>query len=102
MNNRILETLEFEKVKQMVKQFVVTAQGKEELAELVPVSEKQTITEWLQETGGWVESTTSARRGSYTKNLKNIRPHMKPVDRNRGRFEWSGACTSFQSVIYDK
>ena len=50
MNNRILETLEFEKVKQMVKQFVVTAQGKEELAELVPVSEKQTITEWLQET----------------------------------------------------
>ena len=44
MNNRILETLEFEKVKQMVRQFVVTAQGKEELAELVPVSEEQTIT----------------------------------------------------------
>ena len=37
MNNRILETLEFEKVKQMVKQFVVTAQGKEELAELEEV-----------------------------------------------------------------
>ncbi|HCK2872131.1 TPA: hypothetical protein NZC54_003277, partial [Enterococcus faecium] len=50
MNNRILETLEFEKVKQMVRQFVVTAQGKEELAELVPVSEEQTITNWLQET----------------------------------------------------
>ncbi len=41
MNNRILETLEFEKVKQMVNQFVVTAQGKEELAELVPVSENK-------------------------------------------------------------
>ena len=99
MNNRILETLEFEKVKQMVKQFVVTAQGKEELAELVPVSEKQTITEWLQETEDGLK-VQRLRGGFRYENLKISASYE--TDRNRGRFEWSGACTSFQSVIYDK
>ena len=79
MNNRILETLEFEKVKQMVRQFVVTAQGKEELAELVPVSEEQTITNWLQETEDGLK-VQRLRGGIPIPKLENIRPHMKRIE----------------------
>ncbi|MFF6232022.1 endonuclease MutS2, partial [Enterococcus faecium] len=79
MNNRILETLEFEKVKQMVRQFVVTAQGKEELAELVPVSEKQTITNWLQETEDGLK-VQRLRGGIPIPKIENIRPHMKRIE----------------------
>lgn len=50
MNERILETLEFEKVKQMIRQYLVTAQGSEELAQLMPVSDLDQISKWLQET----------------------------------------------------
>ena len=79
MNNRILETLEFEKVKQMVRQFVVTAQGKEELAELVPVSEKQPITTWLQETEDGLK--VQRLRGAIPiPKLENIRHHMKRIE----------------------
>lgn len=53
----------------MVRQFVVTAQGKEELAELVPVSEKQTITNWLQETEDGLK-VQRLRGGSLYLNLK--------------------------------
>ncbi len=65
MNNRILETLEFEKVKQMVRQFVVTAQGKKNWQSWYQWS-KQTITNWLQETEDGLKSATSARRDPYT------------------------------------
>ena len=52
----------------MVRQFVVTAQGKEELAELVPVSEEQTITNWLQETEDGLK--VQRLRGDPYTNLK--------------------------------
>ena len=79
MNNRILETLEFEKVKQQVRQFVITAQGQEELAQLVPVNEAETIRYWLEETEDGLK-VQRLRGGIPIPKLENIRPHMKRIE----------------------
>lgn len=79
MNKRILETLEFEKVKQMIQQFVVTAQGKEELARLVPDNQLQKITNALQETEDGLK-VQRLRGGIPIPKLENIRPHMKRIE----------------------
>jgi len=58
VNNRILETLEFEKVKQLVRQFVVTAQGTEELAKLVPINEPtREINRLVSRNRRWLKSS---------------------------------------------
>lgn len=79
MNKRILETLEFEKVKQMIQHFVVTAQGKEELARLVPDNQLQKITNALQETEDGLK-VQRLRGGIPIPKLENIRPHMKRIE----------------------
>ncbi|MFP3774435.1 endonuclease MutS2 [Enterococcus mundtii] len=78
MNKRILETLEFEKVKQQVRQFVITAQGQEELAQLVPVNEAETIRYWLEETEDGLKAQR-LRGGIPIPKIENIRPHMKRI-----------------------
>ncbi|MGN8981929.1 endonuclease MutS2 [Enterococcus villorum] len=79
MNNRILETLEFEKVKQLVRQFVVTAQGVEELKKLVPISQKEKLAHWLAETEDGLK-VQRLRGGIPIPKLENIRPHMKRIE----------------------
>ena len=79
MNNRILETLEFEKVKQLVRQYLVTAQGQEELVKLVPVNQKEHITDWLAETEAGMK-VQRLRGGIPISKLENIRPHMKRIE----------------------
>lgn len=79
MNNRILETLEFEKVKQLVRQFVVTAQGSEELAKLAPISQKEKLADWLAETEDGLK-VQRLRGGIPIPKLENIRPHMKRIE----------------------
>lgn len=79
MNNRILETLEFEKVKQFVRQFVVTAQGVEELKKLVPISQKEKLAHWLAETEDGLK-VQRLRGGIPIPKLENIRPHMKRIE----------------------
>ncbi|EOH85856.1 endonuclease MutS2 [Enterococcus villorum] len=79
MNNRILETLEFEKVKQLVRQFVVTAQGVEELKKLVPISQKEKLAHWLAETEDGLK-VQRLRGGIPFPKLENIRPHMKRIE----------------------
>ncbi|WP_218656917.1 endonuclease MutS2 [Enterococcus hirae] len=79
MNNRILETLEFEKVKQLVRQFVVTAQGTEELAKLVPINQQEKLTDWLAETEDGLK-VQRLRGGIPIPKLENIRPHMKRIE----------------------
>ena len=79
MNNRILETLEFEKVKQLVRQYLVTAQGQEELVKLVPVNQKEHITDWLAETEDGMK-VQRLRGGIPIPKLKNIRPHIKRIE----------------------
>jgi DNA mismatch repair protein MutS2 len=79
VNNRILETLEFEKVKQLVRQFVVTAQGVEELKKLVPISQKEKLAHWLAETEDGLK-VQRLRGGIPIPKLENIRPHMKRIE----------------------
>lgn len=78
VNNRILEMLEFEKVKQSIQEFIMTAQGEEELMKLVPVSDQEQIKNWLEET----EDGLKVQRlcgGFPIPKLENILPHMKRI-----------------------
>lgn len=50
MNQRILSTLGFDKVKQQLLQFIVTAQGTNEVSELLPIADENKIQSWLNET----------------------------------------------------
>ena len=50
MNERILKTLEFEQVKKMIQQYLTTEQGEEEISQLTPSNDEDTIQAWLDET----------------------------------------------------
>ncbi|MFV0561040.1 MAG: endonuclease MutS2 [Enterococcus sp.] len=79
MNERILQTLAFDQIKTMTSQFLVTAQGKDELAQLVPVSDAIVIEAWLNETEDALK-VHRLRGGIPIPKLENIRPHMKRID----------------------
>lgn len=79
MNKRILETLEFNQVKQKISQYLVTAQGKEELGELLPVNDSQVISSWLEETEDGMKAQR-LRGGIPVPKIENIRPHMKRIE----------------------
>ena len=79
MNSRILKTLEFEQVKQMIIPYLATAQGKEELAELAPISDSVRIETWLNETEDGIK-VQRLRGGIPVPKIENIRPHMKRIE----------------------
>ena len=79
MNKRILSTLDFDKVKQMMVQYLVTAQGIDEINQLVPVSDSQVIHAWMQETDDALK-VQRLRGGIPIPKLENIRPHMKRIE----------------------
>lgn len=79
MNHRILSVMEFDKVKQLVAQYLATSQGKEELAQLQPVSEESVITSWLQETEDGIK-VQRLRGGIPIPKIENIRPQMKRIE----------------------
>ncbi|MBP2099714.1 endonuclease MutS2 [Enterococcus rivorum] len=79
MNTRILTTLGFDKVKQLLITYIVTAQGAEEVEQLVPVSEASTIQSWLEETEDGLK-VQRLRGGIPIPKLENIRPHMKRIE----------------------
>ncbi|EOL42236.1 MutS2 protein [Enterococcus phoeniculicola] len=79
MNKRILSTLDFDKVKQMMAQYLVTAQGIDEINQLVPVSDSQVIHAWMQETDDALK-VQRLRGGIPIPKLENIRPHMKRIE----------------------
>lgn len=79
MNTRILTTLGFDKVKQLISQYVVTAQGGEEIEQLVPVNDAMTIQAWLEETEDGLK-IQRLRGGIPIPKLENIRPHMKRIE----------------------
>lgn len=79
LNKRILATLEFNQVKQQMSQYLVTAQGKEELRDLLPVADAQVISAWLEETEDGIK-TQRLRGGIPVPKIENIRPHMKRIE----------------------
>lgn len=79
MNERILKTLGFEQVKAMIQQYLVTAQGSEELKQLTPSADEQVITAWLNETEDAMK-VQRLRGGIPVPKIENIRPHMKRIE----------------------
>ncbi|WP_314061648.1 endonuclease MutS2 [uncultured Vagococcus sp.] len=79
MNQKILKTLEFEKIKALLKELTRTALGQEEVLSLEPVSDRQTIAGWLLETEDGAK-ILRLRGGIPIPKLENIRPHMKRIE----------------------
>ncbi|MDH6364566.1 DNA mismatch repair protein MutS2 [Enterococcus sp. PF1-24] len=79
MNLRILETLEFTKVKKAVQQYLVTEQGQDELDKLVPLSDSEKIQTQLDETEDGLK-VQRLRGGIPIPKLISIRPHMKRIE----------------------
>lgn len=79
MNKKILDVLAFDQVKQLVGQFLVTAQGKEELAKLTPSADAQQISTWLAETEDALK-VQRLRGGIPVPKIENIRPQMKRIE----------------------
>ncbi|WP_159151088.1 endonuclease MutS2 [Enterococcus gallinarum] len=79
MNKKILDVLAFDQVKQLVGQYLVTAQGKEELAQLAPSVDAQQISTWLAETEDALK-VQRLRGGIPVPKIENIRPQMKRIE----------------------
>ncbi|MBL1228528.1 endonuclease MutS2 [Enterococcus sp. BWB1-3] len=79
MNEKILTTLNFDKVKQRMAEYLVTAQGKDEVEKLVPSDDSQVIQSWLNETEDGYK-VQRLRGGIPIPKLENIRPHMKRIE----------------------
>lgn len=79
MNHRILKTLEFDKVKQAISQYLVTEQGAEELEKLVPIDDRTRIRTRLAETEDGLK-VQRLRGGIPIPQLKNVRPQMKRIE----------------------
>lgn len=79
MNRRILQTLEFNKVKKEIEQYLVTDQGLEELEKLVPLNEMTRIQTLLDETEDGLK-VQRLRGGIPIPQLKSIRPQMKRIE----------------------
>jgi len=79
MNQRILATLEFQTIKQMLRQVIVTAQGAIEVDQLVPATDAATIQVWLNETDDGLK-VQRLRGGIPVPKLENIRPHIKRIE----------------------
>lgn len=79
MNKRIYETLELSRVKQMVANYLQTAQGQEELENLVPSIDETVINSWLNETEDGLK--VQRLRGDIPiPKIENIRPQMKRIE----------------------
>lgn len=79
MNERILQTLEFAQVQAQVAQYLVTAPGQDELAQLRPTHEPQKIENWLTETADAMK-VLRLRGGLPIPKIENIRPQMKRIE----------------------
>ena len=79
MNKKILQTLEFDKVKQMLSSHIVTKLGEEHLQQLAPLTDYAKIEEYLIETEDAVK-VLRLRGGIPIPVLENIKPHMKRIE----------------------
>lgn len=79
MNEKILQTLEFDKVKRLLSQHIVTKLGEEHVTQLFPESDVEKIEEHLFETED-AYNVLRLRGGIPIAILENIRPHMKRIE----------------------
>jgi len=79
LNERILTTLEFDQVKKKIANYLVTANGKEELQKLYPSDDKKHILKHLEETEDGM-TVQRLRGGIPVPKLESIQPHMKRIE----------------------
>ena len=76
MNTKAIDTLEFQQIKNHLKQYLVSAAGERELAALSPVNDRATIQQMLDETTDGAD-ILRLEGGIPLPQLKNIAPQMK-------------------------
>jgi DNA mismatch repair protein MutS2 len=79
LNNRILETLSYDKVKLAIGQYLATEQGQELLEQLTPLTDREKIQKGLDETEDALK-VQRLRGGIPVPKLINIKPHMKRIE----------------------
>lgn len=79
MNKKILETLEFQKIKQLLLQSIRTALGEEEVKNLTPSCDFDQVTQWLEETKDGFD-ILRLKGGIPIPKVANIKPHMKRIE----------------------
>ncbi|USF99554.1 endonuclease MutS2 [Latilactobacillus sakei] len=79
MNHKILKTLEYDKIKQMLQGYAITAFGQEQIATLEPINEADLIQIRLNQTKDGVD-IERLKGGIPLPQLENIRPHLKRIE----------------------
>ncbi|MEG0286917.1 MAG: endonuclease MutS2 [Vagococcus sp.] len=79
MNKKILQTLEFDKMKQLLAQHIVTKLGEEHIQQLTPLNDFDKIEEYLIETKDGFD-VLRLRGGIPIPVLENIKPHMRRIE----------------------
>ncbi|MDT2756153.1 endonuclease MutS2 [Enterococcus asini] len=79
MNERILQTLEFDAVKNKIANYLVTEPGQESLAALIPSTDPEEVSQWLAETKDGLK-IQRLRGGIPLPKIENIRPQMKRIE----------------------
>lgn len=76
MNSKVLNTLEYQQIKQQLAPYLVSAAGQKELNELQPLSERAAVQRALDETNDGAE-VYRLKGGIPIARLADIAPHMK-------------------------
>ncbi|CAI2653152.1 endonuclease MutS2 [Apilactobacillus apinorum] len=76
MNDKVLNTLEYKKIKQSIEQYLTTKNGQKELSELYPVDNPNTIQTWLDETDDGAHILRLDKEISIPK-LEDVSPYIK-------------------------
>ncbi|MGR8827419.1 endonuclease MutS2 [Leuconostoc citreum] len=79
MNNKVLQTLEYDKIKLQLNDFLSTPTGLQEANELQPVSDVDLINHWLAETADAV-LIDRLKGGIPLSKLSEITPHLKRLN----------------------
>jgi DNA mismatch repair protein MutS2 len=79
MNQKVLQTLEYDKIKQQLQDFIQTPFGQTEAAALQPTTDPEVIQHWLQETADGV-LIDRLKGGIPLAKLADITPHLKRLD----------------------
>ncbi len=79
MNHKILQTLEYDKIKQMLQGHAITAFGQEQITQLTPANDAELIQERLDQTKDGVD-IERLKGGIPLPQLDNIRPHLKRIE----------------------
>ena len=77
MNEKILETLEFQRIKDQLAKYLASATGKQELAELMPQSDYETVLSWQKETMDGADQLKWCRTGADCQGLAG--QHERPA-----------------------